>query len=216
MKKIAVLAAAVLAVPFFARAQASIESLAAGAHNLELPAFSKLEAVFRAPSALALRRPSSGAIAGTFAGGPVNLVLNRYSWDITGRVGSSPVDVDIDNQNGTFTGEEGQSRVALFFQWSPDVIRISGTDAGNPYNVTLDVTGGVISGTAEGSPLRATFRMDGGPIQGSNTGDISLNYDAVSGRVNGVINGSPIDVTLTDLDLSDFMEHLYLFLVPQP
>ena len=216
MKKIVILAVAVLAAPLFARAQDSVESLAAGARGLDVPAFSKLEAGFRAPAVLALHRPFSGTIAGTFAGGPVNLILNRYAWDITGRVGSSPVSVDIDNQNGTFTGEEGQSRVALFFQWSPDVIRISGTDAGAPYNVTLNVTGGVISGTAEGSPLKATFRMDGGPIQGSNTGDISLNYDVVSGRVNGVINGSPIDVTLTDLDLSDFMEHLYLFLAPQP
>ncbi|HVA66087.1 MAG TPA: hypothetical protein VNK24_04080 [Elusimicrobiota bacterium] len=216
MKKIAFLSLAVLAAPILATAQTSIESLAAGAHSLEAPTFSKLEAGFRAPAVSALHRPFSGTIAGTFAGGPVNLVLNRYAWDITGRVGSSPVDVNIDNQNGTFTGEEGQSRVALSFQWSPDIIRISGTDGGAPYDVTLNVTGGVISGTAEGAPLKAAFRMDGGPIQGSNTGDISLNYDAVSGRVNGVINGSPIDVTLTDLDLSDFMEHLYLFLAPQP
>ncbi|MDE1977526.1 MAG: hypothetical protein KGI84_09760, partial [Elusimicrobia bacterium] len=126
-----------------------------------------------------------------------------------------PVDININNENGTITGREGSAPVALFFQWSPSVIRISGTDAGAAYNVTLSVTGGSISGTAEGSPIYATFRMDGGPIQGSNTGNIALSYDVVSGRVNGTINGSPIDVTLTNLDLSDFMEHLYLFLAPQ-
>ncbi|MHB2025463.1 MAG: hypothetical protein ACYCPQ_02310 [Elusimicrobiota bacterium] len=184
----------------------SPEALASGARNLSLPQLSRIEP---------FGQPWRGSIDGSFNGAPVNLILDRRAWGLTGNIGQNGVNIGIDNTNGVITGTDGSMAVNLFVDWLPNVIRLSGTAGKSDYNAVIHVISGQMSGTAMGSPLQVSFSMDGGIISGSNTGPIALNYDVTSGSVNGIINGMPIDVTLTDMDISDFMEHLYLFLAPQ-
>ncbi|MBI5596544.1 MAG: hypothetical protein HY928_10690 [Elusimicrobia bacterium] len=159
------------------------------------------------------RRPAQGTVNGGTGGAPVELTFDRRAWTIKGGVNGMPVELFIDHENRTIKGGANGSPVDLVFDWSPEKIVMRGGANRSPVELVLDWNGRSLVGYANNSPVRVDFDLDGGTLKGyANHAPIDLAYDKVSGRLSGGLNHRPVDMTLTNLDLSDFLQYFFLFL----
>jgi hypothetical protein len=61
--------------------------------------------------------------------------------------------------------------------------------------------------------VRVEFDLEAGTLKGyAGHAPVELRYDAVSGKVTGAMNSRPVDMTLTNVDLSDFLSYFFLFI----
>lgn len=189
---------------------AAAVSLAAQA-QFAMPELPKLVLTGRAPQASALaRRPMQAWMEGGFGGAPVKLVFDRVQWTIKGGINGSPVDLAIDHQNSRITGGIG-APVDLVFRWTPERIQVIGGGGGRPTDYVVDWKAETVKGGI-GGPVDLTFSFREGWIRGGAGGyPVDLQLDAKTGRLTGGMNGAPVDAVLTNMDLSEVLQHLYLF-----
>ncbi len=169
----------------------------------------------RAPADFASRRAAGGTITGAMNHSPVQLQFDRRAWTITGGINNSPVQVAIDHAARRIHGGANHSPVELAFEWTSDRWCIEGGANRSPVRLETYWLRGTLEGHSNRSPVKLEFDLPAGTIRGyANRAPVELSYDAASGRITGAMNRSPVDITLVNLDLSDFLSHLYLFLRP--
>lgn len=158
-------------------------------------------------------RPRVATMTGGFSGFPVELTFDRAEWTIKGGIGGSPVDVKIDHDNAKITGGANHSPVDLAFKWSPEAYSVEGGANLSPIKLDIDWQKGTLTGYANHSPVDVKFNLEEGTITGAaNHSGISLQYDKVSGKLTGGMNNMPVGATLTNMDLTDFLQYFFLFL----
>ncbi|KAF0127216.1 MAG: hypothetical protein FD189_431 [Elusimicrobia bacterium] len=160
-----------------------------------------------------------GTIRGGMNGSPADVKINKLDWTITGGMNHSPVDVAIDHEARTIKGGANLSPVDLRFEWSKEKVLVEGGANRSPVSYLADWEKGELTGYANNAPLKITFDMKEGQA-GENivelTGyagraPVSLSYNKVSGRLTGAMNRAPVDVTLVNCDLYDFLQYFFLF-----
>lgn len=190
---------------------AAAVSLAAQA-QFAMPELPKLVISGRAPVAAqaAARRPQRAWMAGGFGGAPVELVFDRVQWTIKGGINGAPVDLAIDHANSRITGGIG-APVDLVFDWTPDRVNVRGGAGGRLADYVVDWKAGTVRGGI-GGPVELAFSLKEGWVRGGAAGfPVDLQYHALSGRLTGGMNGAPVDAVLTNMDLSEVLQNLFLF-----
>jgi len=68
---------------------------------------------------------------------------------------------------------------------------------------------GTLDGYSNHSPLHLDFNLENGTVEGLRQPQPDrARYDKVSGKLTGGMNHSPVDVTIVNDDLSDFIPEL--------
>ena len=156
--------------------------------------------------------PAKGWIQGEFNGQPLDLEFDRRHSTVQGRFGQGEVKLATDHEHGTITGQLGPRAVKAKFTWSSERIGYQGDIGGRPLNLLLDWGKGRLQGMAGGEATDVRFDLANGRIQGQAVhGQVDLNYDAKSGRLAGQLGKGALDMTLTNLDLHDFLQNFFVF-----
>ncbi|MFZ2959438.1 MAG: hypothetical protein WA705_21330 [Candidatus Ozemobacteraceae bacterium] len=157
--------------------------------------------------------PRFGTISGAIDGMGVNITLDRTLWTITGTLNQAPINVKIDHSRMTIFGTANKYPIDLDFTWTPEKVTYKGLAAASTYESTLIWSPGSLTGFAGGAPLNLNFDIEAGVVHGTACkGFVSLSFDKVSGRLLGNFAGRAVNIVLVNLDLFDFLQHLYLFL----
>ncbi|MDA8129937.1 MAG: hypothetical protein M0011_00380 [Elusimicrobia bacterium] len=164
-----------------------------------------------------------GSITGGMNHSPVDVKIDKVNWTITGGINLSPVDVKIDNDAMTIKGGANHSPVDLKFSWSPEEVTVDGGANHSPVRYTVNWKNGLLEGYANHAPLKLEFNMDEGNADArtvtvtgyANRAPVELTYDKVSGRITGGMDRSPVDITLVNCDLYDFLQYFFLFVGEQ-
>lgn len=156
--------------------------------------------------------PKQGFITGKVGVKDYSITFDRVAWTITGTAGDKPVDVKIDHAACTIRGTAMDSGIDLTFKWTPQEVGFDGEAYGYPYWVNINWDGKTATGGIGCSMLDLTFNLQGGTLTGDLGGKpANLKYDEISGRLTGELFKRPVDLKLVNLDLSDFIQHMYLF-----
>ena len=158
-------------------------------------------------------QPKQGWIRGTIGSKAYDVTLDRIAWTITGTNGAFPYKLQINHEAKAIQGEANDQPINIGFEWSPEQVIYDGDAYGYPYHVEIVWKDGTAVGGIACSLLKTSFSLEKGTFTGY-LGDRNLNltYDKVSGRVTGEFFKRPLDLVLTNLDFTDFIQHLYLFL----
>ncbi len=157
--------------------------------------------------------PKQGWIKGTIGGKSYYVTFDRTSWTIKGTAGDKPVDIKIDHQNKRIQGYAHDSGVDLYFTWATDAYSLEGDTYGTPYWINISWPGAEANGGIACSMITLSWNLDTGKVTGFlSDRKADMKFDKVSGRLTGDFFKRPIDVQITNLELSDFITHLYLFL----
>lgn len=201
--------AALLALPCAASAVDSADPAYAPSPARDYPAF------WFAPGDTTREKagvPKTGTMRGTWDMGTTNLVFDRMMWTIEGVKGGKDVRLSWDHDNGKIRGRVGNLFVDLKVEWSAERVRVSGLGDGEIIDYTCDWTARRVDGQAYGKTISLPFDMDKG-IDGMANGGISkLVYSKKSGALNGLLGVDMANLKLENLDLYDFLMHLYIFL----
>ncbi|HOL62529.1 MAG: hypothetical protein N2Z60_02275 [Elusimicrobiales bacterium] len=175
-------------------------------------------------SSLKRSKISYAARIGTITGGinysPVDLTINKIAWTIKGGINSSPIDLTINHDEKTIKGGANLSPVELKFDWSVEEVRIYGGANRSPVDYTVNWKKGILEGYSNHSPVKIEFDMKESvagdnivEIKGyANHAPVELKFDKVSGKLTGGMNHSPVDLKLTNCDLYDFLQYIFVFL----
>jgi hypothetical protein len=191
-----------VALTLSAHAETSISAALSQARALPKPVRAPMSAY-----AAAAGRPAYGTVSGGFSAAPVELAFDRRQWTIKGGAVGRAVDLKIDHEARTITGGLG-GQLSLTFVWTPEYWVVTGDGA----TMQVHWKKGTVIGAAFGHAIDARFDLREGWIKG---GMIDLQLDAPTGRLTGGAFGGQVDATLTNLDLSDLLMHLYVFCAPQ-
>lgn len=157
--------------------------------------------------------PKQGWIKGNIGPKAISLTFDRVAWTISGTIGALPVDIKIDHAAKTIRGFAQESGVDLTFTWSPEEIALEGQVYGLPYILTTNWQAGTSTGGFSCSLMEFAFSLEKGTFEGFLADrKATLKFDHVSGRITGDFFRKPINLQLVNLDFSDFIHHLYLFL----
>ncbi|HEY4001507.1 MAG TPA: hypothetical protein VGO93_21715 [Candidatus Xenobia bacterium] len=151
--------------------------------------------------------PATGWITGTYDGKPLRLTWQHRSQQMDGQADGRPV--HLQTHGDQVTGDDGGA-VSLSVQWAPDRFDAHGTAPAGDVDLHFDWTAGSGQGEVGGQPVQMSFEegdMEGTAFGGS----VDVRYDPTSGHMQGRLGGKPLDATLTNLDETDFLQHLYLF-----
>ncbi len=86
------------------------------------------------------------------------------------------------------------------------------SDPGNGLSMDLNWEKGTLKGGAWGKPMDLVFDTKKGIIRdASGGGDVNLKYDSTSGLLKGTLHGNDAKITMTNLDLYEFLNHYYIF-----
>lgn len=169
----------------------------------------------------ALRIPVRvGTIIGGMNHSPVDVTINKIEWTIKGGMNLSPVDIKIDHNNKTITGGANHNPVELKFEWSTKQWSVEGRANLSPVKYTINWEKGILEGYSNNSQIRLEFDMKEGQageniveINGyAKNAPVALKFDKITGKLTGAMNSSPVDITLTNCDLYDFLQYFFLFL----
>ena len=173
-----------------------------------------------------LRSTSKSSYAvkiGTIKGGmnysPVDVTINKAAWTITGGMNHSPVDIKIDHAAKTIKGGANHSPVDLAFVWSQEEITVQGGANVSPIKYAVNWKNGLLEGYASHSPIKLEFDMQEGVIDATiikitgyaGHAPVDLTYNKVNGHIGGGMNLKPVDITLVNCDLYDFLTYLFIF-----
>ncbi|GAB4271657.1 MAG: hypothetical protein Kow0029_09600 [Candidatus Rifleibacteriota bacterium] len=157
--------------------------------------------------------PKIGWIKGTIGQKEYYVTFNRTEWTIKGNAGDKPFDIKIDHENKTIRGYAHDSGVDLTFNWTPEEYSLDGEAYGYPYWANINWKAGDVTGGYACSMLEFKFDTDSGLITGSlSDRKANLKFDRISGRLTGDFFNKKLDLQITNLELSDFMQYIYLFL----
>jgi nucleoredoxin len=157
--------------------------------------------------------PKQGWIKGTIGNKEYHVAINRTEWTIKGNAGEKPFDIKIDHENKTIQGYAHYSGVDLTFNWTPEQYSFDGDTYGYPYWINIDWSAGEVTGGIACSMLELNMNSDSGVLTGF-LGDrkVNLKYNKISGRLTGDFFNRKLDLQITNLEMSDFIQYLYLFL----
>jgi hypothetical protein len=177
-----------------------------------------LAAASMLPSLAAARLPAVATMNGSFSGQAAGLTLDRRAWTVVGAIEGQGVNVTIDQDAKTIKGTTSGQTVALTFDWSPAKVSYSGSANGSGIEYSIDWQAGVLDGKANGSPVHIEFNVAAGTVDKdksyANGWPVTLALDPPSGKLTGALGGRDVALTLVNADLSDFLQNLYLFLMP--
>lgn len=157
--------------------------------------------------------PKQGWIKGSIGNKEYYVAINRSEWTIKGNAGERPFDIKIDHENKTIRGFAHDSGVDLTFNWTPEQYSLDGEAYGYPYWVNIDWPAGNAPGGYACSMLELNWNSDSGVLTGFlGERKANLKYDKVSGRLIGDFFNRKLDLQITNLELSDFIQYIYLFL----
>ena len=157
--------------------------------------------------------PRQGWIKGTVGSKDYFVAFDRNAWTIKGNAGERPFDIKIDHDNKTIQGYAHDSGVDLTFTWSPEEYSLEGDAYGSPYWININWPTQNAMGGLSCSMLEFNWNMDSGVITGFLADrKATMKFDKASGRLTGDFFNKPLDLQMTNLDLSDFIQHAYLFL----
>ena len=157
--------------------------------------------------------PKQGWIKGTIGNKEYYVSVNRTEWTIKGNAGDRPFDIKIDHENKTIRGYAHDSGVDMTFDWSPEQYSLDGEAYGYPYWISIDWPAGNAPGGYACSMLEFNWNIDNGDLTGSlSDRKANLKFDKVSGRLTGDFFNRKLDLQITNLDLSDFIQYIFLFL----
>ncbi|MEW6709645.1 MAG: thioredoxin-like domain-containing protein [Candidatus Riflebacteria bacterium] len=157
--------------------------------------------------------PKLGWIKGTIGNKDYYVAINRTEWSIKGNAGEKPFDIKIDHENKTIRGYAHDSGVDLTFSWAPEQYTAEGETYGYPYWLNINWPAGEATGGISCSMLEFNWNADNGVLNGSlSDRKANLKFDKVSGRLTGDFFNRKLDLQITNLDLTDFMQYIYLFL----
>lgn len=156
--------------------------------------------------------PAKGWIQGQFHGKPLDLEFDRRQSTLAGRFGQNDVSLATDHDQGTITGHLGQREVDVRFAWSSERIGYQGDIDGRPVNLRLDWQKGRLEGISGGNATDLRFDIAAGRIKGqAGHGQVDLRFDKQTGRLEGSLGKGNLDMTLTNLDLHDFLQNFFVF-----
>lgn len=157
--------------------------------------------------------PKQGWIKGTIGGKSYFVTIDRTAWTIKGTAGDKPVDIKINHEAKKIQGFAHDSGVDMGFTWSPEAYSLDGDAYGSPYWINISWPTGEANGGMACSMISLSWNMETGKLTGFlSDRKADVTYNKVSGRLTGDFFKRPIDLQITNLDLSDFIQHLYLFL----
>lgn len=145
--------------------------------------------------------------AGWIQGGLLDLTFDRVAWTIRGGALGAPVDIAIDHRAATLKGGAHGRPVDASFDFEPERWAVKG---GLLDYVVVWPSGdepGTIKGGINGRPIDARFSLREGWVRGPG---VDLTLEPRSGRLSGGVAGRPIEAVVTNLDLSDVLQHFYL------
>lgn len=158
-------------------------------------------------------QPKQGWVRGTIGNKTYEITLDRIAWTITGTNGAFPYNLKIDHEGRTIRGEANDSPINLGFEWSPEQVIFDGDAYSYPYHVEINWKDGTANGGIACGLLKTSFNLENGTFTGYvSDKNLNLKYDKISGRVTGDFFKRPMNIVLTNLDFSDFIQHMYLFL----
>ncbi len=160
-----------------------------------------------------------GTIKGGINGSPADIKIDKVGWTIKGGMNGSPVDVAIDHEARAISGGANLSPVDLRFEWSKEKILVEGGANHSPVSYLADWEKGEVTGHMNNAPLKLEFDMDEGTagsmivkVTGyANRAPVELVYNKHNGHIGGTMNRSPVDITLVNCDLYDFLQYFFLF-----
>ncbi|MBF0502114.1 MAG: hypothetical protein HQM09_18385 [Candidatus Riflebacteria bacterium] len=152
----------------------------------------------------------AGSIKGTIGSRNYDITLDRTASAITGTIGNQNLDIKIDREAKTIAGKGPDGQISIAFDWTREKVDFNGENTGSPFRLTLDWANGQALGAIAGTDIRFSIDLDHGVMTGIGN-KINLKYDPYSGRLAGDLLGKPVKLQLTHLDLSDFIQMLYLF-----
>ncbi|MFZ5949790.1 MAG: thioredoxin-like domain-containing protein [Candidatus Rifleibacteriota bacterium] len=157
--------------------------------------------------------PKLGWIKGTIGSKDYYVAINRTEWTIKGNAGDKPFDIKIDHENKTIRGYAHDSGVDLTFTWTPEKYSLEGEAYGYPYWINLNWPTGDSMGGISCSMLEFFWNTDTGVVTGVlGERKANLKFDKISGRLTGDFFNRKLDLQITNLELSDFLQYNYLFL----
>lgn len=154
--------------------------------------------------------PRTGWIRGTCNGDPVDLTFDRRAGSVQGQAMGGDVTLTTSADDSQIQGREGSTPISLSQQWQPDHVDLRGSARDGDVSVHFDWSQSAGDGTVGGQPFSVRWD-ESGRVQGQAFGgEVSMRYDAASGALQGTMGRSQVDVTVTNLDLTDFMDHAWL------
>jgi hypothetical protein len=130
------------------------------------------------------------------------------------------VDLAINHEQNVITGGANFSTVGMKFDWSTEQVSMKGASGHNLVEYTVNWKKGLLKGNFNNSDVRLEFDMGEGEndstrvyVKGyANNAPVELTFDKISGHLGGGMNHGPVDITLVNCDLYDFLQHFFLFL----
>ncbi len=214
----ACIAAAALALSLPVSAQAGgleAASLSAG-HNFRVhqaPGLNKRAAWSGVKVVPVAGRPWFASISGTLNGKAVQLQLNRRTWKLLGSVNGVSVALAIDHTAKRITSEDPAFPVSLEFKWSPEKVVLSGSSQGQPVKVIVDFKKASLVGEARAALIKLDYDRETGAFTGqARNKKIVWNYDRRTGRMTRRGGAVPVDLTLVNLEMGDFLQYFFVLL----
>lgn len=164
--------------------------------------------------------PRVATVEGGLGGQPVDVKLDRRQWTLNGAVNGQPLSLKIDHDNGKITGAANGQAVGLNFSSSSGETTTKGAVNGGNYATHLSWDKGSLKGSSDKGAIDVKFNFDGhgssevpeGKVLGTSQGKpVNLNYDFISGKLEGNLENRPLSVKLTNMDVYDFMNYYYAF-----
>jgi nucleoredoxin len=157
--------------------------------------------------------PQKAWVKGTVGNTSFDITFDRTAWTITGKAGDRPVDIRIDHDGKKITGYAHDSGVDLAFTWNTLEIAYDGAAYGTPFWMNIAWPQKMVYGGVSCTLMELSFDLSKGILDGYLGEKMThLRLDAASGLLTGELFQRPVHLQLTNLDLSDFIQHIYLFM----
>ncbi|MBI4375585.1 MAG: hypothetical protein HY549_03955 [Elusimicrobia bacterium] len=143
----------------------------------------------------------------------VTLYFDKEAGRIWGHINRSEARIEIDPENRAIRGSANRSGVALDYSGQPGLLYLTGSANRAPYQLHIDWANGTARGFSNNARLWFDFDPKKGTLEGAGNGSrIQLRLDRSSGELRGAMNRIVTQLKLSGLELSDLIEHFYLFL----
>ena len=191
-------------------------SSSAGGAFLSIPASAFKFQPAGLPILSAFAQNRVGTIKGGMNHSPVDITIDKRAWTIKGGMNHSPVDIAIDHEKARITGGANHSPVSLAFAWTPESVLVEGGANRSPVKLYVNWKDGILTGYANHNPVRSSrHEGDATPTVGSRATPTTRPWSELRqglGRLTSGMNHAPVDVTIVNADLYDFLQYFFLFL----
>jgi len=156
--------------------------------------------------------PRHGYIKGTVGGRTCHIAFDAVSSTIKGQIGEFPVNLKVDKQASTITGQAHNSIIDLQVHLMHGEYRQEGDIYGFFFWHSLDWENQQSQGGVSCSILELDWDFDSGIKGFLGEKKVNLAFNKETGKLTGDLFGRAIDLQIEDLELTEFVNHFYLFL----